>query len=233
MNRLLGYSFIGVGLLGFFFFLNYKGTEILFDELWFTLSIFIIIAGGYFFAKHKLQNLRNQRVDRNSIQLSEIEQLKFTGDKVRVTLDNAEVISKSYQKEIINNGLPTSLEMLDALYDSNQNYKTETIQQTYIVFYKQYRGRTYKFVSQATTQNADDVKSCIDRQNGINLYIDPMTPGNYYFDFQFMWHKTAGNMQVGKNAGWRNTFFNFWFFVGAFAPADGTQSAKIYNLYFN
>ena len=45
--------------------------------------------------------------------------------------------------------------------------------------------------------------------------------------------KAPYNMQVGKNAGRRNMFVNFWFFVGAFVPADGMQSAKIYNLYFN
>jgi len=32
--------------------------------------------------------------------------------------------------------------------------------------------------------------------------------------------------QAGKNAGRRKTFFNFWFFVLAFVPADRTLSAK-------
>ena len=42
----------------------------------------------------------------------------------------------------------------------------------------------------------------------------------------------AAYRQVGKNAGRRKTFVNFWFFVLAFVPADGKLSAKIYNLYF-
>jgi hypothetical protein len=44
---------------------------------------------------------------------------------------------------------------------------------------------------------------------------------------------TGANRQVGKNAGRRNMFVNFWGFVLAFVPADGTESAEIYNLYFN
>lgn len=177
---------MGVGLPGFFFFLNYKGTTIPLKELWFVLNIFIIVAGGYFFAKYKLQELNNQRGDSNSNRLAEIEQLKRTGDKVRVTLDNAEVKSRSYQKEIIKDDLSSRIEILDALYDSNRNYKTEEIEQTYIVYYKQYDGKMYKFVSQAMTQNADVVKRYIDRQEGIDLYIDPQNPTNYYFELPFV-----------------------------------------------
>lgn len=185
MKRLLGYSLMGIGLLGFFFFLNYKGTSIPLKGLWFVLSVITIVAGGYFIAKYRQQKLNNQYSDSNNKRLAEIEQLKRTGDRVRVTLDNAEVKSRSYQNKIINEGLPSRIEMLDALYDSNRNYKTEIIQQTYIVFYKQYNGETYKFVSQASTQNADAVKRYIDNQKGIDLYIDPKNPTNYYFDLPY------------------------------------------------
>ena len=177
---------MGVGLLGFFWFLNYKGTAIPLKELWFVLSTFMLIAGAYFIAKYKLQKLNTQRSGSNSSRLAEIEQLKRNGDKVKVTLDNAEVKSRSYQKEIIKEGLPSRMEMLDALYDSNRNYKTQEIRQTYIVFYKQYNGKTYKFVSQATTQNADAVKRHIDRQKGIDLYIDPKNPTSYYFELPYV-----------------------------------------------
>lgn len=177
---------MGVGLLAFFFFLNYKGATIPLKELWFVVSIFIIIAGGYFFAKYKLQKLNDQHKDSNRDRLTEIEQLKRTGDKVRVTLDNAEVKSRNYQKEIINDGIPSRIEMLDSLYDSNRNYKTEEIRQTYIVCYKNYGGKMYKFVSQATTQNEDVVKRYIDSQKGIDLYIDAKNPANYYFDLPYL-----------------------------------------------
>jgi hypothetical protein len=186
MNKLLGYSLMGIGLLGFFFFLKYKGTVILVKELWFVLSIFVLIAGTYFLAKHKLQQLSRQRNDSNSNRLSMIERLKRTGDKVRVTLDNAEIKSRGFRQEIINEGLPSRMEMLDALYDNNRNYKTQEVQQTYIVFYKQYSGKTYKFVSHATTQNTDVVKSYIDEQKGIDLYIDSKNPRIFYFDLPYV-----------------------------------------------
>ena len=62
---------MGVGLLGFFFFLKYKGTAIPVKELWFVSSIFILITGAYFFAKDKLQRLNSQRNDSNSNRLAE------------------------------------------------------------------------------------------------------------------------------------------------------------------
>jgi hypothetical protein len=185
MNRLLAYSLFCVGLSGFFFFLNYKGTAIPLKELWFVLSFFTIAAGAYFFAKYKLKKLNNQCHDSNSSRLAEIEQLKSTGDKVKVTLDNAEVKSRSNQLEFISKGLPSRVQLLDALYDGNRNYKTQEVQQTYVVFYKQYNGKTYKFISQATTQNADAVNRYIDRQKGIDLYVDPKNPTGYYFDLPY------------------------------------------------
>jgi preprotein translocase subunit SecF len=179
---------MGIGLLGFFFFLKYKGTAIPLRELWFVLSIFTIVAGAYFYAKYKLNKLNSQQSGSNSSRLAEIQQLKRTGDKVRVTLDNAEVRSRSCQQEIINEGLPSRMEMLDALYDSNRNYKTQEVRQTYIVFYKKYNDKIYKFVSQATAQNADAVKRYIDREKGIDLYIDPKNPDSYYFDLPYVWN---------------------------------------------
>ena len=85
------------------------------------------------------------------------------------------------------------------------------------------------------------VDNCQDSQTSFNLFVSGRTksfvddmcifndPGHELEKLLF----SAPNRQVGKNAGRRNMFVNFWFFVLAFVPADGTQSAKIYNLYYN
>ena len=87
-----------------------------------------------------------------------------------------------YREEVIKDGFPTRMEMLDALYDSNRNYETKEFLQTYIVCYHQYNGKTYKYVSHATIQDPEALKRYIESQNGIDLYIDSKDPGNYYFD---------------------------------------------------
>ena len=176
---------MSVGLFAFLFFLKYNGTAIQLKELWFVLSILTIIAGGYIFAKQKFHKLLIQSSDSNNNRLAEIERLKRIGDKIKLTLDNVEVKSRSYQQEIINDGFPTRIEMLDSLYDNNRNHKTELVQQTYIVYYKKYNDEMYKFVSHATSQNVDTLKRHIESQKGIELYIDPKNPTNYYFDFSY------------------------------------------------
>lgn len=186
MNKQLGYSLISIGVLCSFFFLKYNGTRIPLKELWFVLSIFTLIAGSCLLAKSKLKELNNQSDSRNRNRLAEVARLKTIGDQLRVTLDNAEVKSRSFRQEIINDGFSSRKEMLDGLYDSNRNYKTQEIQQTYIVFYRHYNGQEYKFISQATTQNADALKMYIHERKGIDLFIDPKNPTKYYFDLDFL-----------------------------------------------
>lgn len=186
MNRILGYSVMGIGLLGFLFFLKYKGTAIPVKELWFILSFFALIVGVYFIVKHKMDGANFQRIDNDGNRMAEIEHLKLIGEKVRVTLDNAEVKCSYIQQEIVKEGLASRMEMLDGLYNTNRNNKTQEIQQTYIVFYKKYNNNLFKFISQTTTQSPESVKRYIDGNKGIDLYIDKENPTNYYFDLPFL-----------------------------------------------
>ena len=48
---------------------------------------------------------------------------------------------------------------------------------------KEYNGKMYKFISEATTMDAYDVKRYIDSQKGIDLFIDSNNPTRCYFDF--------------------------------------------------
>ena len=99
---------MGLGLLGIFFFLKFKGALIPLIELWFVLSIFSLFAGGYFLAHYKLKNINKQSNYNNKDRLVEIERLKRNGEKLKVTLENAEVKSRSYQQKIVNEGLPST-----------------------------------------------------------------------------------------------------------------------------
>lgn len=139
MNKLLGYRLIVVGLLGLLFFLDYKESVIPVKEFWFVLSSFTIAIRTYFLAKYKLTNPNSRGSGSN--RFAEIEEPKDTGDKIRVPLDNAQMKSRSFQHDAINDGLPFRIDMLDALHHSNGNHKTEEIQQAYIIFYKLYAAR--------------------------------------------------------------------------------------------
>jgi len=82
----------------------------------------------------------------------------------------------------LGDSFPTTTQQLDGLFDGNRNYRTEEIQQTYILFAKQYHDKTYNFISQHTTESPETLRKYLDDSNGIDLYIDRQNPSNYYFD---------------------------------------------------
>jgi hypothetical protein len=135
-----------------------------------------MVAGVYFLTKYRLKRLNSQRNNSNPGRLAEIEQLKRTGDQISVTLDNAEVMTRSYQQEIVQDGIPSCTEIADGLFDSNRNYRSQEICQTYIVIYKQCTGKTFKYISPSISQDAETLKLYLERQKGIDLYIDPKNP---------------------------------------------------------
>ena len=179
MMKILAYTLSATGFLGFVFFINYKGTAIPLKELWFVVSICLLMAGIYFIIKRKLQTQNNISLNENKF--SHNEQLRLTGDKIRLTLNDIEIKNRSYQNELVND-FPTQTEMLDALYDDKRNYKTEKVQLTYIVFHKKSGDKTFTFISQPTLQTADGLRNYLDYKEGIDLYLDKNNPNNYFFN---------------------------------------------------
>ena len=179
MIKFWGYILAIVGLVGFFFFINYSGTEIPLKELWFVVCIFMGIYGAFLIVKQRFLQAGLQNGETSGI-LSK-HNLKQTGEMVRVTLDDCVVKTRIYQEEA-QNDFPINIRMLDSLYDSNRNYKTTEVQQTYIVYYKKFGNTTYKFVSTAINTSQDALKLYMEKQKGVDLYIDKANPKNYYYD---------------------------------------------------
>ena len=181
MLKLPGYILIVTGLTGALFFLNYTGTLIPVKGLWFVISIFMAVIGVYFIVKHRLQGEARS----NSSRLLQQEKLRQAGEEISIMLDNCEIKSRSWQQEKVNDDLPGRIEMVDGLFAPDRNHKTEEVIQTYIVFYKQYGNKTFKFISQPTAQSEDVVRKYIDKQGEIYLYVDRQNPANYFFDLPF------------------------------------------------
>ena len=174
MKNGTGYLFLGLGTLGFLFFLIYGGAAIPEREMWFVLSIVMAGVGGYWVLRRKWEKAR---VD-NAAQFSHSYDLRYNGEKIRVTLDNCEVKSRSYQQDITNYGLPSRIEM----YNGNRNYKTKEVLQTYIVYYKIINGVEYTFVSDARSVSREVMRRFLEGQKGVDLYIDKNDATIYMFD---------------------------------------------------
>jgi hypothetical protein len=104
--------------------------------------------------------------------------LRNEGEKIRVTLDNCEVKSRSYQEDITNYDLPNRTEMMGG----DRNYKTREVLQTYLVYYKIINGVEHKFISEPRSVSAETMRLFLERQGGVNLYIDKKDATKYVFD---------------------------------------------------
>jgi hypothetical protein len=96
MIKLLGYTLATSGLAGLIFLVSYRGTEFPLKALWLVLTLFTVTIGVYLIIKQKWQQQYLQFP--NSDRLSQINQLKLTGEKIKLTLENSEVKSRYYQK---------------------------------------------------------------------------------------------------------------------------------------
>lgn len=178
MNKSFGYTLLLSGLGASIVFLTYRDAAIPLKELWFSLSLFAIAVGAVALLKYRWNKDGAEQPHKSRNDFAE--RLKRTGEVVKVTLDNCEVKSRSWQQEISGSSWPSELEMLDAL--QGRNYKTEEIRQTYLVVYQDYNGRRYKFVSDAIAHDEVTVRMWMDREGGFNLYVDKANPAVYYFD---------------------------------------------------
>lgn len=180
MIRFLEYALRGIGLLSLVILLSYQGSMTSLRVLCIVLIILATIGGSYMLALRTLR-ARSQRSKNSNNRLKEIDCLKRSGDRVQLTLDNAEVKSSSYQQEVISEEMPTKIEMIDAWYDGARNYKTKSIVQTYVVVTQQYGGKLRKYVSPALALPTDVVVRCIEAGESY-LYMDPENPERYFFD---------------------------------------------------
>ncbi|MBO9205193.1 MULTISPECIES: hypothetical protein [Niastella] len=178
MEKATAYLLLCLGTLGFLFFLMYGGTAIPEKEMWFVLSLVIAGIGGFWVLYHKWRKTMND----NAEHFSRSYDLRQKGEKIRVTLDNCEVKSRTYFQEIINGRHPSRIEMLDSLHSDNSNYKTWEVLQTYIVYYKKINGTVHTFVSQPKSISREAMKQYLEQRRGVDLYFDKNDATIYMFD---------------------------------------------------
>jgi|GEM_PF-1600202 len=182
MNKIAGYIFITLGMIGIGFFITYRGSAFPLKELWFVLSLTIAIAGAFIMAKNIIRNSKFGAVD--DAEFLRVQELKSSGEKVSLTLDNCEVKTRSYVQDITDNRTPTRTQMIDGLFAPERNYQSREIVQTYIVLQREYDGRIFNFYSNPVAMSEESLRFYLSEANRFFLYIDRQNPRNYYFDFQ-------------------------------------------------
>ena len=182
MKKIIGYTFLGLGSLGVFYFLNYSGELIKLKGLWLVLSFMIAGCGLVLLAWAKWTSYIEKQNRSTSPSLMHLFQ---SGKKITITLENCKVKSRTFQEEQIPEGLPSRIEMLDSLYDQNRNLKTNQIVQTYIVYNALIKGKEFRFISNPTAEDPVYVRQKI-ISGKISLFYDDQDPSKYIFDIPFL-----------------------------------------------
>jgi hypothetical protein len=179
MIKFLGHIILVSGLLTFFFLIRYKGSLIEPRELWVALSLVVMVAGAYLVAKQKFkEHFSNTGVKSK-------EPSSWRGKRLTLTLDNCEVKVRSFLQEVHPDRMPTRMEMMDSLYDSNRGYKTEEIRQTYLVVEARIHGTAYKFISGSTHLDPMYVRQDL-AKGRVSLVFNPNDPTQYRFKAPFL-----------------------------------------------
>lgn len=177
VKKLSGYILIGVGLLGFLYFKNYKGETIPLPILWLILSIVIVLVGAYLIASAKMKK-HVQKLNESEIKNL---QIKEKGQRILIDLDNCEF--KTSTASQISQETFSRVQMIDALYDPNRNHIENNSTVTCIVYKHKNGDSVEKFVSQPFSIDETMLKYYVSK-NKIALYVDRFDRNRYFFNVE-------------------------------------------------
>jgi hypothetical protein len=178
LMKITGYVIIALSLIGIVYFRNYAGHSICFPTFWYALCIIFCLL-GYFLSNNSMT--RKQKKDSNNI-LQQQEKLKINGEKVMLDINFCNFKSNNFEEEIKSKD-DLGVQMYDALYNSNQNYKTDEVNQTVIIYDYKIGDQIKKIVSQVFPIDVITLKSYV-MNNDIILYIDRYDKSKYFFDLK-------------------------------------------------
>lgn len=139
--------------------------------------IIAIILGLYYF-------LKNFRSTNKAIK--NIDTLKRIGTPLPINLEDCEIFSRQFSEQVINSGLPSESEMLDALggkYPSNAEGTRSQMRYRH----KENNGSYTDYISPVIYIEESMIRYRFMQQKTTIIYIDPCNKHLYYFDLAFLY----------------------------------------------
>jgi hypothetical protein len=175
IKKIIGLILSIIGLLGFGFLKNYKGSSITYSTLWLFLSIVVGILGLVLIYISKSNKLSKQ----DKINNEKLEKLMQNGEKVFLTIKNCEIRENNYFEEANINGY-SSIKQVDALFDANRNYSQNYIEKSAIIYYHKIGDTKHRMTSQTFSFSANSLRSYVENQKLV-LYINKNDNNDYVF----------------------------------------------------
>ena len=150
LNKIIGYLFLVIGFIGIIFFRKYNGSVIPYSLLWYVLCFAISIGGLYLINLTTSSQLSKQE----KYNLERLNQLKQSGEKIILTVDNCEIKENNYCQEVMDER-GTNTQAIDALIDPYKSHETEEyIEQAAVIYYYKIDDQQLRMTSQSFSFNA-------------------------------------------------------------------------------
>ncbi|RXK81428.1 hypothetical protein [Filimonas effusa] len=108
------------------------------------------------------------------------------GRKMEVDFDKCELKTNTYYEEVENESFPTTIQMIDALYRSNQSINSVKREVSVLLYKHQNEdGSIITYRTPPITMQPDLIRYNMLQQKKAVIYVDPVNDANYFFDTGF------------------------------------------------
>jgi len=137
IKKLPAYIIAGIALIGVVFFSYYKGDLISYTTLWLILSIIVFVITFYiaYTARTKKEIITTSEYS------NRLNKLIASGEQIKLDIDSCDIKENNYYEEIHNQRTP-DIQSVDAIFDPNENYEEEYIDQSAIIYFHKIGDKT-------------------------------------------------------------------------------------------
>jgi hypothetical protein len=178
MKSIFGTLLITAGCFIYMFIVNFDGSILSYTPLWLALGI---IVGYIIFVTSKS---RKEKIA-ESRKHDAINRLKQLGKVIKTSIEDCELISNDYFKEIPKSG-NLRVQGWDSLYDSSRTVKNVEIYQTRIVYKPKDTYYNEMYMSPIINKDKETLSFIFPKNKEICIYVDRDDRSKYYFDIDFL-----------------------------------------------
>lgn len=178
--RITGIILIILGLLDIFFFWNYSGEVIPLPMVWLIGGVVMVSLAVFLL----FRSFTDAAASLDEVVRDQVDQLKQEGEKIEVNLDECEIMTNNYTRELERKS--KRAHAIDAVYDSSQNIITETVNQAVLVYKRGINGEEETFYSPTIYKDETSLRWLLERQKKTAIYVDKDDRSLYYFDVAFL-----------------------------------------------
>ncbi len=189
IKRIIAYIFFGCGLITTIYFGYYTGTTIKDKVIFYFIGLICFLIGWI-----SLRSNARTR-DKGGKQIMKmINQLKESGEKIRVELAKCEIKSNDYSEEkdrypsgILATSYERDVQVWNyILGDEIKNTEMVDIYQSVLIYQSTYMNKDKTFISGIIPIEHTTLLFKLDNQKDTFIYIDKQDPSKYYFDLDFL-----------------------------------------------